>query len=138
VKATLLVVGRVKAPFADADAHYRRLLSRHLPLEVIEARDSQDLMRRLPERARIVAVDRDGREMDSHGWSGWLEQRRLDARDLCLLIGGPDGLPAAALEAAEERLSLGPQTMAHQLARVVLLEQLFRASKILAGERYHL
>ena len=72
MKATLLVVGKVKAPFADADAHYRRLLSRHLPLEVIEARDSQDLMRRLPERARIVAVDRDGREMDSHDLSGWL------------------------------------------------------------------
>ena len=61
-----------------------------------------------------------------------------DARDLCLLIGGPEGLPEAALEAADERLSLGSQTMAHQLARIVVLEQLFRASKILAGERYHL
>lgn len=138
MKATLLVVGKVKAPFADADAHYRKLLSRRLPLEVVEARDAEDLVRRLPGRARIVAVDRDGRQMDSHDWSGWLEQRRLDARDLCLLIGGPDGLPEAALEAAEERLSLGPQTMAHQLARIVVLEQLFRASKILAGERYHL
>lgn len=138
MKATLLVVGKVKAPFADADAHYRKLLSRHLPLEVVEARDAEDLARRLPARARIVAIDRAGQEMDSHEWSGWLEQRRLDARDLCLLIGGPEGLPEAVLEAAEERLALGSQTMAHQLARIVLLEQLFRASKIAAGERYHL
>ncbi len=95
-------------------------------------------MRRLPARARVVALDRGGRGMDSLDWSGWLERRRLDARDLCLLIGGPEGLPPPALEAAEERISLGPQTMAHQLARIVLLEQLFRAAKILAGEPYHL
>jgi 23S rRNA (pseudouridine1915-N3)-methyltransferase len=61
----------------------------------------------------------------------------MDARDLCFLIGGAHGLPPEALQRADERLSLGPQTMAHQLARVVLLEQLFRAAKIVAGEPYH-
>ena len=57
--------------------------------------------------------------------------------DLCFLIGGPRGLPDEVLALAEERVSFGPQTMAHQLARVALLEQLFRAAKILAGEPYH-
>jgi 23S rRNA (pseudouridine1915-N3)-methyltransferase len=137
VRITLLCVGRVRAPFAEADAHYRRLLERNQPIEVSEARDDRDLIRRLPERARIVAIDRGGRALDSLAWSVWLDQRRLDARDVCLLIGGPEGLPEAALEAAAESLSLGPQTMAHQLARVVVLEQLFRAAKILAGETYH-
>lgn len=134
----MLVVGRVRAPFAETDAHYRKLLTRHQPVEVVEARDGAGLVRRLPQRARVAALDRGGRAMDSLDWSRWLEQRRLDARDLFLLIGGPEGLPPEALEQAEERISLGPQTMAHQLARIVVLEQLFRAAKILAGERYHL
>lgn len=137
MRTTILAVGRVKAPFAAADAHYRKLLSRYQPVEVVEARDDRDLLKRLPERATIVALDRQGRGLDSVGWSTWLEQRRLDAHDLCFLIGGPDGLPAEALEAAGERISLGPPTLAHQLARVALLEQLYRASKILAGEPYH-
>jgi 23S rRNA (pseudouridine1915-N3)-methyltransferase len=76
--------------------------------------------------------------MDSRAWSSWLSERRIDARDLCFLIGGPEGLSAETLRRADERVSFGPQTMAHQLARVVLLEQLFRATKILAGEPYHL
>ena len=65
------------------------------------------------------------------------QERRLEARDLYLLVGGPRGLPAAAMERADEAISLGPQTLAHQLARVVVLEQLFRAAKIAAGEPYH-
>lgn len=137
MKTTLLTVGRIREPFADADAHYRKMLGRYQPLEVIEARDDAELERKLPGRARLVALDRGGREMDSIAWSRWLEQRRLDARDVCFAIGGPRGLPAPVFGAAAERLSLGPQTMAHQLARVVLLEQLFRAAKILAGEPYH-
>ncbi|MFM8792930.1 MAG: 23S rRNA (pseudouridine(1915)-N(3))-methyltransferase RlmH [Solirubrobacterales bacterium] len=57
--------------------------------------------------------------------------------DLCFLIGGAHGLSTYALDRADKRISLGQQTMAHQLARAVLLEQLFRATKILAGEAYH-
>ena len=71
----------------------------------------------------------DGREFDSVELSEWLEQRRQDGRDLCFVIGGPRGLD---IEHADTRLSLGPPDAAHQLARVVLLEQLYRAHKILA------
>ena len=137
MKTVLLTVGKAQAPFVDADAHYRKLLGRYQPLSVIEARDDTDLVRKLPTDARLVALDREGAELDSLGWSRWLQERRLEARDLWLAVGGPAGLPAEALAAADERISLGAATLPHQLARVVVLEQLFRAAKILAREPYH-
>jgi 23S rRNA (pseudouridine1915-N3)-methyltransferase len=137
VKTVLLTVGRVQAPFVDTDAHYRKLLGRYQPLTVVEARDDADLLRKLPEEGRVVALDREGAALDSLGWSRWLDQRRLEARDVWLMIGGPTGLPAEALDVAQERISLGSPTLPHQLARVVVLEQLFRAAKILAREPYH-
>jgi 23S rRNA (pseudouridine1915-N3)-methyltransferase len=137
LRVLLIAVGKVKAPFAEADAHYRKLLQRHLPVEVIEVRDEAGIEGRIPARAHVVALDLGGRAMSSRAWSLWLSERRIDARDLCFLIGGPEGLPARTLALAAERVSLGPQTLAHQLARVVLLEQLFRATKILTGEKYH-
>ncbi len=132
------MVGKVKSPFAEADAHYRKLLGRYQEVDVVEAADDAGLIKHLPGDGALVALDRRGREMDSMDWSMWLQERRLEARDLTFLIGGPSGLPEPALEAATESISLGPQTMAHQLARVAVLEQLFRAAKILAGEPYHL
>jgi 23S rRNA (pseudouridine1915-N3)-methyltransferase len=138
VKVTVVVVGKVKAPFSDADAHYRKLLQRHQPVEVIEVRDEVNVEGRIPPRAHLIALDRGGRAMSSKDWARWLSERRIDALDLCFLIGGPEGLSARTMGLADERISLGPQTLAHQLARVVLLEQLFRATKILAGEKYHL
>ena len=137
MQTTLLVIGRVKEPFAAADAHYRKLLRRYLAVEVIEARDDAELLRRIPGGTHLAALDRGGRQLDSPEWSRWLQRRRLEARDVCILIGGPDGLPEAALARARERLSLGAATFAHQLARIVLLEQLFRAARIAAGEPYH-
>jgi 23S rRNA (pseudouridine1915-N3)-methyltransferase len=137
VRTTLLTIGKVKEPFAAADAHYRRLLGRYQPVQVIEARDEPELVRRLPQESHLVALDRDGEDFDSLAWSRWLERVRLQARDVCLMIGGAEGLPQAALAAADERISLGTLTLPHQLARVIVLEQLFRAAKILAGEPYH-
>ena len=72
--------------------------------------------------------------MDSLAFSGFLEARRQSGVDLCFVVGGPFGLE---LEEVDHRLSLGAITLPHQLARVVLLEQLYRAHKILAGEPYH-
>jgi 23S rRNA (pseudouridine1915-N3)-methyltransferase len=137
VKVTVAAVGKIKAPFVEADAHYRKMLRRHLPVDVVEVRDEVNLEGRIPTRSHVIALDRGGRSMSSKAWASWLSERRIDARDLCFLIGGREGLSPHTLGLADERLSLGPQTMAHQLARIVLLEQLFRATKILSGEPYH-
>jgi 23S rRNA (pseudouridine1915-N3)-methyltransferase len=138
VKVTVVAVGKVKSPFADADAHYRKMLQRHQPVEMIEVRDEVNIEGRIPRRSHVIALDREGRALSSKAWASWLSERRIDAQDLCFLIGGPEGISPRTMALADERISLGPQTMAHQLTRVVLLEQLFRATKILAGEPYHL
>jgi 23S rRNA (pseudouridine1915-N3)-methyltransferase len=134
VRYTVLAVGRIRTPFADDEAHYRRLLAPHARVEVIEVRDDAALERRIPARALRVLLDVGGRAYDSAGFARWLEARRQAGRDVCFLLGGPEG---TGLQACDERLSLGPLTFPHQLARVLLLEQLFRAHKILAGEPYH-
>jgi 23S rRNA (pseudouridine1915-N3)-methyltransferase len=79
-------------------------------------------------------LHRQGEALDSVAFSQFLERRRQSGLDLCFVIGGPFGLE---LDDVDHRLSLGPATFPHQLARVVLLEQLYRGHKILAGEPYH-
>ena len=90
--------------------------------------------RRLPDRAFVSLLHQDGQELDSIEFSRFLEERRRSGRDACFVIGGPFGLE---LDHLDHRLSLGRMTLPHQLARVVLLEQLYRAHKILAREPYH-
>ncbi len=82
----------------------------------------------------LAHLDREGDELDSVAFSGWLEERRQSGMDVCFVVGGPFGLE---LEDVDHRLSLGRITLPHQLARVVVLEQLYRGHKILAGEPYH-
>jgi len=130
----VVAVGRLRAPFADDVQHYQKLLSRYARLELVELRDDEQVSRRLPERAFVSLLDRDGVMPDSTELSSFLEARRQSGQDLCFVVGGPYGLE---LPGVEHRLSLGKITLPHQLARVVLLEQLFRAHKILAGEPYH-
>jgi 23S rRNA (pseudouridine1915-N3)-methyltransferase len=130
----VLAVGRLRPPFADDVQHYRRLLGRHAHVDLIEVREDERVDRRIPERAYVSLLAVDGRALDSVAFSRFLEDRRRSGRDLCFVIGGPYGLE---LDRADHRLSLGPMTLPHQLARVVLLEQLYRAHKILAGEPYH-
>lgn len=130
----MLAVGRARPPYADDVAHYERLLRRQADVEVVEVREDERLARRIPERAHVCLLDPGGRAYDSEGFARWVQARREAARDVCLVIGGPTG---TALERRDELLSLGPMTLPHLLARVVLLEQLFRAHKILAGEPYH-
>ena len=130
----MIAVGRLRPPFQDDVEHYRKLLAGHAKVELIEVREDERVPRRIPERAHLVLLTSDGRQFDSVDLSGWLEDRRQEGRDLCFVIGGPRGLD---LERCDTRLSLGPMTLPHQLARVVLLEQLYRAHKILAGEPYH-
>ncbi len=134
MRCTVLAVGRLRPPYHDDVAHYRQLLSRHCRLDLVDVREDAKVDARVPERSYVVALSADGREYDSIAFSRWLEERRRSGRDLCFVVGGPYGLD---LDACDERLSLGRMTLPHQLARVVLLEQLYRAHKILAGEPYH-
>jgi 23S rRNA (pseudouridine1915-N3)-methyltransferase len=129
-------VGRLRPPFADDVQHYQKLLARHTRLELIEVREDERVNRRLPERAFVSLLHHEGEQLDSVRFSSFLEERRQSGRDLCFVIGGPFGLESEP-ERVDHRLSLGQITLPHQLARVVLLEQLYRGHKILAGEPYH-
>ena len=134
MKWTVLAVGRARPPYADDLAHYERLLVKQARVEVVEVREDEQLERRIPERAWVCLLDAGGRERSSEVFAEWVEGRRQAGRDVCLVIGGPFGTP---ISRRDETISLGPMTLPHLLARVVLLEQLFRAHKILAGEPYH-
>ncbi len=134
MRIIVLAVGRVRAPYADDVAHYLKLLSGQARVEHVEVREDDHVERRLPPRAFVSLLAADGQALDSVRFSRFLEERRMDGRDLCFVVGGPFGLQ---LERADHRLSLGPMTLPHQLARVVLLEQLYRAHKILKREPYH-
>jgi 23S rRNA (pseudouridine1915-N3)-methyltransferase len=133
MRISVIAVGRVRPPYQDDVEHYRKMLAGHAKVELIEVRQDEAVQRRIPSRALLVLLAGDGEQLDSEGLSRWLEQRRQNGRDVCFVIGGPTGLELEA----DMRLSLGPMTLPHQLARVVLLEQLYRAHKILAGEPYH-
>jgi 23S rRNA (pseudouridine1915-N3)-methyltransferase len=134
MRISLVAVGRLRPPFVDDMAHYQKLIAGLARVEVTEVREDEGVPARIPERAYLVLLASDGRELDSVAFSRWLEERRQDGREVCFVVGGPKGID---LEDCDLRLSLGPMTLPHQLARVVLLEQLYRAHKILAGEPYH-
>jgi len=134
VKWTVLAVGKARPPYADDLAHYERLLAKQARVEVVELREDEQIARRIPDRAWVCLLDAGGRERSSEAFAEWVEDRRKAGRDVCLVIGGPYG---TVLDRSDERISLGPMTLPHLLARIVLLEQLFRAHKILAGEPYH-
>jgi 23S rRNA (pseudouridine1915-N3)-methyltransferase len=134
VRITVVAVGRLRPPFVDDVAHYAKLLSGHSRLELVEVREEEHAARRIPAGSYVSLLAADGQALDSIGLARFIEERRMSRRDLCFVVGGAFGVE---LENADHRLSLGPMTLPHQLARVVLLEQLFRAHKIIAGEPYH-
>jgi 23S rRNA (pseudouridine1915-N3)-methyltransferase len=134
VRIIVLAVGRLRPPFADDVQHYQKMLAGHARLEVVELREDAKVTGRIPDRAHVVLLDSAGREMTSEDLAKWLEERRQEGRDLCFVVGGPRGL---SLDRCDTKLSFGRITLPHQLARVVLLEQLYRAHKILAREPYH-
>jgi 23S rRNA (pseudouridine1915-N3)-methyltransferase len=141
MRARLIAVGeRMPAWVAEGFAEYRKRLSHDLPLELTElkpgtrgkgrddARAIQDegvaILAALPRDIHVVALDGRGK---------W----RMSGRDLAFLIGGPDGHAPEVLARADQTWSLGPLTLPHMLVRLVLAEQLYRATTLLAGHPYH-
>lgn len=148
----VVAVGRIRGPLADVADEYRKRSERALRLEVVEVRDEPldrgteaEVLSREGARIRahldgfvVVALDRGGRQLDSPAFAALVRDlgERAPQR-AAFVIGGALGLDRDLLGAARHVVSLGAVTLPHQLARVVLLEQLYRATTILAGHPYH-
>ena len=153
MRIALAVVGKPRDPaMASVIREYETRAARYWPLDVYEVREeparglTADLVRtreserlagRLPANARVVACDPTGRGMTSEEFSGWLQREREFARDVAFIIGGAYGLAPELRGRASLRLSLAPWTRPHELARLVLAEQLYRAGTLVRGEPYH-
>jgi 23S rRNA (pseudouridine1915-N3)-methyltransferase len=152
VKVRLLAVGRDRSGlYAPAVAEYVSRLDRYLRFELVElpearkqagtpqAREEEaaTILGKLGPRERVVALDERGDQPTSLELAKRVERWMTRGQDLALVIGGSDGLAPAVLARAEERLALSRLTLAHRLARLVLVEQLYRAMTILRGEPYH-
>jgi len=152
VRVRLLAVGRDRSGlYAPAVDEYVGRLSRQLRFELVElpearkqagtpqARDEEavTILARLEARERVVALDERGDQPTSVELARRVETWMTRGQDVALVIGGSDGLAPAVLERAQERLALSRMTLAHRLARLVLVEQLYRAMTIIRGEPYH-
>lgn len=147
----VLAVGRDrKRIFGGAAEDYAARVSRYNPLEVVELSASKQtdpdrarreegerILSRHGEGRRLLALEAGGEALPSEGWARLVGRLIQEARDVDLVIGGDEGLDASVRGRAEKLVSLGPMTLPHQLARVVLLEQLYRAMTIIRGEPYH-
>jgi 23S rRNA (pseudouridine1915-N3)-methyltransferase len=108
-----------------------------LPPETLKAREGERLRAAIPPKSYVVALDPLGKELTTEEFAAWLTTREEDARPLAFLIGGHLGLDPATLNRAHERLALSRLTLTHELSRLVLMEQLYRAATIKAGHPYH-
>ena len=144
MRLVVLAVGKIKEPgLRDAVDDYFGRVRRHYGLEEIELRDAPSeqltaaIEKRLAPSAYFVALDVSGQARTSEGFARWLEARARDGKgNVTFLIGGADGLPSRVLERAHERLSLSTMIFPHRLARLILAEQLYRATTILRHEPY--
>lgn len=136
MRISVAYVGRPRGrALNEAAADYAARLKRFCDFEQRELKTAQQVREKFP-RARLAALDPAGREMDSAAFTRWLARMRDGAvRELVLLVGGADGLPES-LRASCELLSLSRLTLPHELARVVLLEQLYRAFAALHHHPY--
>jgi 23S rRNA (pseudouridine1915-N3)-methyltransferase len=134
MRYVVAAVGRLKsAAFRAACDDYLGRLKHYTKIEEREVKDA----RAIPEEGRLVALTREGEPWTSVQLAELAGRWELEGRDLTFAIGGADGLPDAVLQRAERRWSLGPLTLPHELARVVVYEQLYRAHTIRRGEPYH-
>jgi 23S rRNA (pseudouridine1915-N3)-methyltransferase len=152
MRITLLAVGRTKGPVAAAVQDFEERAGRYWKLKVVEvdaggpggasepdavkAAEEARLLARLDDGAQVVALTRAGQPMGSRAFASYLQDHALHARDVAFVIGGAFGLGPQVLARARQ-LTLSSLTMPHDVARLILAEQLYRAGTILRGEPYH-
>jgi 23S rRNA (pseudouridine1915-N3)-methyltransferase len=153
VRLRILAVGKLgEAHWRSAAGEYTKRIGRYASVDVVEVVDRDlakgveralvaegaDLLRATPPDSHVVALDIDAKQTSSEGLARRLEALMLGGcSDVTFVIGGSAGLAPEVLARADERLSLSAMTLPHQLCRVVLLEQLYRAFRIMRNEPYH-
>ncbi|MFO7736985.1 MAG: 23S rRNA (pseudouridine(1915)-N(3))-methyltransferase RlmH [Desulfatiglandaceae bacterium] len=154
LKLKIIVVDRTRLPFlVQGESYYMDRLQRYAHTEWIEVRpvkikkgkpvaeitatEGNSLLKNLLPRDYIVALDRTGVSFDSKELATWIETLSLSYDRIAFLIGGPLGLSKSVLDSAHRILSLSRLTLTHEMSRLFLLEQLYRALTINRGEKYH-
>jgi 23S rRNA (pseudouridine1915-N3)-methyltransferase len=147
----LLAVGRLRSSYREACDDYLRRLGKYVKVTEVEVKEASRaptvdtrreeeggrLLAKAPGSATVVALAREGAPWTSEELAARVEGWRVAARPLAFVLGGSHGLAAGLLASAAVRWSLGPLTLPHELARVIVVEQLYRAFTILRGEPYH-
>jgi 23S rRNA (pseudouridine1915-N3)-methyltransferase len=153
-RCTLICVGKPKGWSAEASEDYAKRLRRFFRLDILEvpeedinrrsrgevlSAEAERILKRLPNEAYVIVLDGEGgKQHPSEKLASKLGDLGLSGRShVAFVIGGPLGLSPEVLKRSHEKWSFGPITLPHALARIVLLEQLYRAAKILRGEKYH-
>lgn len=154
MQVRLLSIGERMPPWvAQGVAEYRKRLAGQLPVDLVELRqgkrgkgldprramaaEGESILAAVPNGAELVVLDGGGKQLSSEQLAERLAEWRMQGRDLAFAVGGADGHAPEVLDRAALRWSLGPLTLPHMLVRLVVLEQLYRASSILAGHPYH-
>jgi 23S rRNA (pseudouridine1915-N3)-methyltransferase len=140
VKIRLLMLGKTRRTEMSATlADYVKRISRSCPIEIVEARDGAAALKKLDadRAATVLLLDAAGKTYDSNQFARWLgEQRDRGAREIVFACGDADGFPQEVRERVKQRISLSAMTYSHELARVMLAEQIYRAFAILSGSSY--
>jgi 23S rRNA (pseudouridine1915-N3)-methyltransferase len=153
VKVRVAVVGKPRdAALAAAIREFEERAAHYWPLEIVEVKEEparnatpavvmkkegERLLAKLPTSARLILCDPGGKAHDSEGFAAMLQQQRESGQDVAFVVGGAFGIGEVVRARAHTRLSLAPWTLPHELARLVLTEQLYRAGTIVRGEPYH-
>jgi 23S rRNA (pseudouridine1915-N3)-methyltransferase len=152
MKLRVVAVGRDRSGlYAPGVEEYARRISRYVPFELVEVSEArrhagtprakdeegESLLARIAARDRVVLLDERGTEETSDAFARRVGRWLAGGRDVVLVVGGADGLSDAVRARGDETLALSRLTLAHRLARLVLVEQLYRALTIVRGEKYH-
>ena len=140
MRVRIIAVGKLKeAHYRAAVDEYLKRLKHYAEVSEIEVRegDPSAIVKAVPPRTQLVLLTIDGKSRSSEELAAFVESVAMRAQDLAFVIGGADGIPREVLALPAERLSLGRMTLPHRLARLVLVEQIYRAMTIRKGEPYH-
>lgn len=155
MKIKIIVVDRTRSPFIKGgEADYTRRMKKFAPVEWIEVkpvkiekgisddmvrqREGEAIFKKLDINDYVIALDSGGKQYDSENLAAWIESLSIKVRgSVCFIIGGSVGLSPEILNKADQVLSLSKLTLTHEMCRLLLIEQIYRAFTIIKGHKYH-